>query len=52
MHAPPLPPDLVDGLFRHRYGQLVAQLCKVLGPGRLDLCEDMVQEAVLRALRT
>lgn len=52
MNAPPLPPDLIDGLFRHRYGQLVAQLCKVLGPGRLDLCEDMVQEAVLRALRT
>lgn len=52
MTASPLPPDLVDGLFRHRYGQLVAQLCKVLGPGRLDLCEDMVQEAVLRALRT
>lgn len=52
MPPPPLPPDLVDGLFRHRYGQLVAQLCRALGPGRLDLCEDVVQEAVLRALRT
>lgn len=48
----PLPAELVDGLFRHRYGQLVAQLCRALGPGRLDLCEDVVQEAVLRALRT
>jgi RNA polymerase sigma-70 factor, ECF subfamily len=52
MTASPLPPDLVEGLFRHRYGQLVAQLCRALGPDRLDLCEDVVQEAVLRALRT
>lgn len=52
MTSTPLPPGLVDGLFRHRYGQLVAQLCHALGPGRLDLCEDVVQEAVLRALRT
>lgn len=52
MMPTPLPPDLVDGLFRHRYGQLVAQLCRALGPGRLDLVEDVVQEAVLRALRT
>ena len=46
-----LPPDLVDELFRHRYARMVAGLCRVLGPGRLDLAEDVVQEALLRALR-
>jgi len=44
-------PHLVDDLFRHRYGGMVASLCRVLGPGRLDLAEDVVQEALLRALR-
>ncbi|HZN40717.1 MAG TPA: sigma-70 family RNA polymerase sigma factor [Planctomycetota bacterium] len=46
-----LPPDLVDELFRHRYARMVAGLCRVLGPTRLDLVEDVVQEALLRALR-
>lgn len=46
-----LPPDLVTDLFRHRYAQLLASLCRTLGPGRLDLCEDVLQEAMLRALR-
>lgn len=44
-------PGIVDELFRHRYGRLVASLCGVLGPGRLDLVEDVLQEALLRALR-
>jgi RNA polymerase sigma-70 factor (ECF subfamily) len=44
-------PGIVDELFRHRYGRLVAGLCRVLGPGRLDLVEDVLQEALLRALR-
>jgi len=44
-------PQLVDHLFRHRYGEMVAGLCRVLGPARLDLVEDVVQEALLRALR-
>jgi RNA polymerase sigma-70 factor (ECF subfamily) len=30
---------------------MVAGLCRVLGAGRLDLVEDVVQEALLRALR-
>ncbi|MEO6597031.1 MAG: sigma-70 family RNA polymerase sigma factor [Planctomycetota bacterium] len=46
-----LPPQIVDDLFRHRYGRMVAGLCRVLGPSRLDLVEDVVQEALLRALR-
>ena len=47
----PLPPELVGELFRHRHARLVAGLCAVLGPSRLDLAEDVVQEAMLRALR-
>ncbi|MBL8751684.1 MAG: sigma-70 family RNA polymerase sigma factor [Planctomycetes bacterium] len=46
-----LPPDVVAELFRHRYARLVASLCSKLGPGRLDLVEDVVQEALARALR-
>jgi RNA polymerase sigma-70 factor (ECF subfamily) len=48
---PDVPPELVAELFRHRYARLVAGLCRVLGPSRLDLVEDVVQEALLRALR-
>jgi RNA polymerase sigma-70 factor (ECF subfamily) len=44
-------PQLVENLFRHRYGRMVAGLCRVLGSERLDLVEDVVQEAMLRALR-
>jgi RNA polymerase sigma-70 factor, ECF subfamily len=47
----PRPPDLVAELFRHRYARMVAGLCRVFGPSRLDLAEDVVQEALLRALR-
>ena len=46
-----LPAELVDDLFRHRYARMVSGLCRVLGPSRLDLAEDVVQEAILRALR-
>lgn len=45
-------PTLVDDLFRHRYSHMVAGLCRVLGPSRLDLVEDVVQEALIRALRS
>lgn len=44
-------PGIVDEIFRHRYGRMVAGLCGVLGPGRLDLVEDVLQEAFARALR-
>lgn len=46
-----LPPDLVADLFRHRYARLVSGLCRILGPSRLELAEDVVQEAMMRALR-
>tara|TARA_R110002072_G_scaffold4174_1_gene29326 strand:- start:68 stop:1354 length:1287 start_codon:yes stop_codon:yes gene_type:complete len=49
--ASTLPPDVVDDLFRHRYARMVAGLCRVLGPAKLELAEDVVQEAMMRALR-
>lgn len=45
------PHELVEDLFRHRYGRLVAGLVRRLGPARIDLAEDVVAEAFLRALR-
>ncbi len=42
---------LVDHLFRHQYGRMVAGLTRVFGSDYLDLVEDVVQEALLRALR-
>ena len=46
-----LPPDVVDDLFRHRYARMVTGLTRVLGPAKLELAEDVVQEAMMRALR-
>lgn len=43
--------ELVDHLFRHRAGQMVSTLTRILGPSNLDLAEDVVQEALLKALR-
>lgn len=44
-------PQLVEHLFRHGYGRMVAGLVRIFGSDRIDLCEDVVQEALLRALR-
>jgi RNA polymerase sigma-70 factor (ECF subfamily) len=41
---------LVDHLFRHASGQMVAALGRIFGPARLDLAEEVVQEALARAL--
>ena len=43
---------LVDHLFRHAAGEMVAALARLLGPARLDLAEEAVQDALLRALQT
>ena len=43
---------LVDHLFRHAAGQMVAALARLLGPARLDLAEEVVQDALVRALQT
>ena len=42
---------LLEHLFRHQVGRVVAHLARVLGPSRLDLAEESMQEAMLRALQ-
>jgi len=44
--------ELVDHLFRNRAGQMVAHLTRLLGPEHLDLAEEVVQEALLKALQS
>jgi RNA polymerase sigma-70 factor (ECF subfamily) len=41
---------VVERLFRRSAGRITASLVRVLGPAHLDLVEDAVQEALLRAL--
>jgi RNA polymerase sigma-70 factor (ECF subfamily) len=41
---------MVDHLFRERAGQMVAYLTRLLGPEHLQLAEDVVQEALIKAL--
>jgi RNA polymerase sigma-70 factor, ECF subfamily len=42
---------LVDHLFRNRAGQMVAYLTRLLGPEHLHLAEEVVQEALVKALQ-
>jgi RNA polymerase sigma-70 factor (ECF subfamily) len=41
---------LVDHLFRHEAGRLIAILTRVFGPENLDLAEDVAQDALMKAL--
>src|ERR1043166_1144116 len=43
---------LADHLFRHEAGKLISVLTGIFGINRLQLAEDVVQEALIRALRT
>ena len=43
---------LVEHLFRHSAGQMVSRLARWLGSVRLDLAEEAVQDALVRALQT
>ncbi|HLJ45812.1 MAG TPA: sigma-70 family RNA polymerase sigma factor [Bryobacteraceae bacterium] len=43
---------LLEHLFRHQSGRMVAHLARLLGPAHLDLAEEMVQQAMLRALQS
>jgi RNA polymerase sigma-70 factor (ECF subfamily) len=43
---------LLEHLFRHQAGRTIARLTRLLGPAHLDLAEETVQEAMLRALQT
>lgn len=42
---------VVDHLFRRRAGQMVSTLTRILGVSHLDLIEDVVQDALVTALR-
>lgn len=42
---------LVDHLFRERAGQMVAWLTRIFGPAHLDLVEEVVQDALVKALQ-
>jgi RNA polymerase sigma-70 factor (ECF subfamily) len=42
--------DVVADLFRREAGRLVSSLTRIFGPQRLDLAEEVVQEALVRAL--
>jgi RNA polymerase sigma factor (sigma-70 family) len=52
--GPPNPDisHLTDHLFRHEAGKLVSVLTGIFGIERLQLAEDVVQEAMVRALQT
>jgi RNA polymerase sigma-70 factor, ECF subfamily len=43
---------LLDHLFRHQYGAIVSRLTRIVGSAHLDLAEEAVQDAMLRALKT
>ena len=43
---------LLEHLFRRQAGVMVSHLVRLLGPANIDLAEDIVQEAMLRALQT
>src|SRR6266540_3839318 len=44
--------QLVEHLFRHEAGKMVATLTRIFGIERWNLAEDVVQEALSRALQT
>lgn len=45
-------PQLVDHLFRHKAGQMISTLTRYFGVENLELVEDIVQEALVKALQT
>jgi RNA polymerase sigma factor (sigma-70 family) len=43
---------VVEHLFRHEFGKMVATLTRIFGLNHLSLAEDVVQEALARAMQT
>jgi RNA polymerase sigma-70 factor (ECF subfamily) len=43
---------LIEHLFRQQAGRVVARLTRLLGPANVELAEDAVQEALVRAVQT
>ena len=52
MSVPSEPGALLEHLFRRQSGRVVAHLTHLLGPAHLDVAEEAMQEAMLRALQT
>ncbi len=50
--APRESSDPIEHLFRRHHARMVAALTRVFGSSRLDLVEDVVQDALVAALRT
>ncbi len=50
--SPPVSHQLADHLFRHEFGNMVSILTGIYGARNLQLAEDVVQEALVRALKT
>ena len=48
----PEPGELIDHLFRQMAGRMTAHAARLLGSARLDVAEEIAQEAMLRALQT
>ena len=46
------PSPLIEHLFRHQAGRVIARLTRLLGPAHVELAEDAVQEALVRAVQT
>src|SRR5581483_9667976 len=44
--------QLTDHLFRHQSGKMIAVLTRIFGMHNLEMVEDVVQEAFLRAVQT
>src|SRR5579864_3182876 len=44
--------QVLEHLFRHEAGKMVATLTRIFGIEHLTLAEDVVQEALVRALQT
>jgi len=44
--------ELVDHLFRHEAGKMIAVLTRIFGVHQIDLAEDVVQESFLKALQS
>jgi RNA polymerase sigma-70 factor (ECF subfamily) len=42
--------ELIDHLFRHQAGRMVCTLTRIFGPRHMQLAEDVVQEALVKAL--
>ncbi len=44
-------PELIDHLFRRQSSRMLARLCRAFGLENLELAEEVVQEAMLKAVR-